>query len=128
MITNKPDNCRCARFAAVGTTCSIDPARKRREPGHRHLLRRLWRDLRVWGEDVSETAGYDRLSQNERHLITRQGYARSDFPKGQSPGLKVPCSRCEKELVQEPAPSAPIPGSMAGPAKPALRIFWSLQV
>ncbi len=55
-------------------------------------------DLRVVGEDVSELL--DMIAAQMKVIqITR---------------IKKSCRRCER-MVQEPAPSRPIPGSMAGP-------------
>lgn len=55
-------------------------------------------DLRVVGEDVSELL--DMIAAQMRVI--------------QIARIKKSCRRCEK-MVQEPAPSRPIPGSMAGP-------------
>src|SRR5690554_4822486 len=55
-------------------------------------------DLRVVGEDVSELL--DMIAAQMKVI--------------QIARIKKSCRRCEK-MVQEPAPSRPIPGSMAGP-------------
>ena len=55
-------------------------------------------ELRVVGEDVSELL--DMIAAQMRVI--------------QIARIKKSCRRCEK-MVQEPAPSRPIPGSMAGP-------------
>jgi len=55
-------------------------------------------DLRVVGEDVSELL--DMIAAQMKII--------------QIARIKKSCRRCEK-MVQEPAPSRPIPGSMAGP-------------
>lgn len=93
--------------AAIGNTAKRKPRRRPRvseaTPRERRELDPGARcpdcggDLRVVGEDVSEI-----LDMIAAHLKVIQ-IAR----------LKKSCRRCEK-MVQEPAPSRPIPGSMAG--------------
>ncbi len=72
--------------------------RERRELDPGHNCPDCGGDLRVVGEDVSELL----------EMITAQ------LKVIEIARVKKSCRRCEK-MVQEPAPSRPIPGSMAGP-------------
>jgi len=68
-------------------------------------------DLRVVGEDVSELL--DMIAARMK-VIYYPAVDCLQSMKGQIARIKKSCRRCEK-MVQEPAPSRPIPGSMAGP-------------
>jgi transposase len=66
----------------------------------------------VVGEDVS--ALLETIAAQIR-VIYYPAVACLQSMRGQIARIKKSCRRCEK-MVQEPAPSRPIPGSMAGPS------------
>ena len=68
-------------------------------------------DLRVVGEDVSELLD---MIAAQMKVICYPAVDCLQSTRGQIARIKKSCRRCEK-MVQEPAPSRPIPGSMAGP-------------
>ena len=68
-------------------------------------------DLRVVGEDVSELLD---MIAAQMKVIYYPAVVCLQIMRGQIARIKNSCRRCEK-MVQEPAPSRPIPGSMAGP-------------
>ena len=68
-------------------------------------------DLRVVGEDVSELLD---MIAAQMKVIYYPAVDCLQSMRGQIARIKKSCRRCEK-MVQEPAPSRPIPGSMAGP-------------
>lgn len=77
---------------------SKDAPRERRELDPGDNCPECGGDLRVLGEDVSELI--DMMAAQLKVIEIAR--------------IKKSCSRCEK-IVQEPAPSRPIPRSMAGP-------------
>ena len=68
-------------------------------------------DLRVVGEDVSELLD---MIAAQMKVICHPAVDCLQSMRGQIARIKKSCRRCER-MVQEPAPSRPIPGSMAGP-------------
>ncbi len=68
-------------------------------------------DLRVVGEDVSELLD---MIAAQMKVICYPAVDCLQSMRGQIARIKKSCRRCER-MVQEPAPSRPIPGSMAGP-------------
>ncbi len=87
------------------------PPRERRELDPGTCCPDCGGDLRVVGEDVSELLD---MIAAQMKVICYPAVDCLQSMRGQIARIKKSCRRCER-MVQEPAPSRPIPGSMAGP-------------